>query len=48
MERPDSWLLQAKCVKKQLCQSEFLSKDASLLKMSLFHMCFFTHFAGKN
>ena len=33
--------------------SDILSKDAghgpaSLVKMSLFHMCFFTHFVSKN
>ena len=28
MERPDSWLLQAKCVKKHLCENDILSKDA--------------------
>ena len=38
---------------KHLWKSDILNKDvgrwtASSLKMSLFHRCFFTHFAGKN
>ena len=53
MEKADSWFVLAKCVKKHLCKSDILSKDAghcpgSSLKMSLFNWCFFTTFASKN
>ena len=45
MEKPGSWFLLAKCVKKHLRKSDILSKDAghrpaSLPKMSLFRRCF--------
>ena len=46
MGKSVSWFVLAKCMKKHLCKSDIW--PASLLKTSLFHRCFFTHFAGKN
>ena len=45
MDKPASWFLLGKCLKKHLWKSHILSKDAghrpaSLLKMTLFHRCF--------
>ena len=53
MGKPRSWFLLAKCVKKHLWKSDILSKDtdqqsASLLRISLFHRCFLTHFGSTN
>ena len=46
MSKPGSWFLLAKYVKKHLCKKEVW--PASLRKTSLFHRCFFIHFARKN
>ena len=51
--KPGSWFLLAKVVKKHQLKSDILSEDAvqwpaSLLRMSLLHRCFFTHFASTN